>query len=154
MGHLVFVYGTLKRGFPNYAAYMQAAEFVGAGTTVARYPLVLSGDRHVPCMLDRPGEGSVVAGELFRVDDTDLRRLDGLEEVGRPGGYLRRLIAVRMAGDVQPGRRQAFAYLMPPENVTDVRSPWLSAYSLEDARRYSKKARPGRRTTTKKGVDP
>ncbi len=139
MTHLVFVYGTLKRGFPNYAAYMQAAEFLGTGTTVEKYPLVLSGNRYVPCLLDRPGEGCVVAGELFRVDDGGLRRLDDLEAVGQPGGYVRRSIAVRMTGGGQPAEMEAFAYLMPSENVTEVRAQGLSVYRREDAVKYVRK---------------
>ena len=145
MTHLVFVYGTLKRGFPNYPAYMRGAEFLGACTTVEKFPLVLSGERWVPCMLDRPGDGSVVAGELFRVDDEGLRRLDALEEAGRPGGYLRRTIAVRMADEAKAGVQKVWAYLMPPENISDVRSQGHSAYSREDALKYVGKGTTGRR---------
>ena len=139
MTHLVFVYGTLKCGFPNHPAYMHSSEFLGTCTTVEKYPLVLSGHRYVPCMLDRPGEGAVVVGELFRVNDESLRHLDALEEIGRSHGYLRRIIEVCMAGEPEPRRLKAFAYLMPPEKVSDVRSEMLSEYRIEDARKYSRK---------------
>lgn len=139
MIHLVFVYGTLKRGFPNYPAYMHAAQFVGICRTAEKYPLVLSGERHVPCMLDTPGKGSPVSGELYRVDGAGLQRLDDLEAVGRPGGYRRRALEVLMDGGAEPRRRRALAYLMKPENVSDVRSAWLTEYSLEDALKYRSK---------------
>ena len=139
MTRLVFVYGTLKRGFPNYPAYMHAAQFVGICRTAEKYPLVLNGDRHVPCMLDTPGKGSAVSGELYRVDGAGLQRLDDLEAVGRPGGYERRIIEVLMDGGTEPRRRRALAYLMKPENVFDVRSAWLSEYTLEDALKYRRK---------------
>ncbi len=144
MAHLVFVYGTLKRGFPNYAAYLQTAEFLGTCKTEEKYPLVLNGQRYVPCLLDRPGEGCVVAGELFRVDDRGLRRLDGLEAVGRPGGYVRRSISVRMTGGRQSAAMEAFVYLMPPENVTEVRARGLSVYRREHAVKYVRKGPKGR----------
>lgn len=136
MFHLVFVYGTLKQDFPNHAAYMQSAEFLGIGRTVEKFPLVLSGDRHVPCMLNTPGRGFAVSGELYRVDDHGLQRLDELEAVGRSGGYLRRVIEVRMDGETEVGHRRAFAYLMKPENVSDVSSELLPAYTLEAAMKY------------------
>ncbi len=145
MDHLVFVYGTLKRGFPNYPGYMRAAEFVGTCTTVEKYPLVLGGERWVPCLIDRPGEGAAVAGELFRVDDEGLRRLDGLEAVGRPGGYVRRRIAVRRTDGGPPDTIEAFVYLMPPENVTQMRAQGLSAYSREDALKYVRKGTKGQK---------
>jgi gamma-glutamylaminecyclotransferase len=139
MTHLVFVYGTLKRGFPNYPAYMQSAQFVGTCRTAEKYPLVLSGDRHVPCLLDTPGKGSEVSGELYRVDEAGLQHLDDLEAVGRPGGYLRRAIEVFMDGKTGSRRQKALAYLMKPENVPDARSGWLSTYTLADALKYRRK---------------
>ena len=45
--HLVFVFGTLKEGFPNFATN-RGARVAGSFRTRAAYPLYLVGDRHVP----------------------------------------------------------------------------------------------------------
>ena len=72
--HLVFVYGTLKRGQRN-AVFMRDAEFLGPHRTETRfwmyqfedYPAVCEGGRHA------------IHGELYRVDDGLMQRLDDLE---------------------------------------------------------------------------
>ena len=59
---LVFVYGTLKRGFGNHSVMKRAGgEFVSCGRTVERYPLVVSG---LPYLLDIRGQGYQVEGEI------------------------------------------------------------------------------------------
>lgn len=88
MSHLVFVYGTLKRGFPNHH-YMTTARFVGRGRTVERYPLVVGGRYFSPSLFPEPGTGKRIAGELWEVDDATLARLDDLETVHLATGYRR-----------------------------------------------------------------
>ena len=85
---LVFVYGTLKRGFGNHLVMQRAGgEFVCCGRTVERYPLVVSG---LPYLLGSPGEGHQVEGEIYRVNSAEgWSALDRLE--GHPGFYERRL---------------------------------------------------------------
>lgn len=139
MSRLVFVYGTLKKGFPNYAAYMQSAEFAGTCQTVEKYPLMLNGDRQVPCLVNTPGKGFAVSGELYRVDDNCLQRLDELEGLGRPGGYLRCAIDLLVNQGTGPRRCQAQAYLMKPETVDDPRSSHLAQYTLKAAQKYRSK---------------
>ncbi|WP_188906607.1 gamma-glutamylcyclotransferase family protein [Aureimonas endophytica] len=87
----VFVYGTLKRGFPLFEKGLFGAEFVGACRTVQPYPLVIAMPFFGPVMLDRPGMGLPVQGELYRVAAEDLPRLDVLEDVGEPGSFRSRL---------------------------------------------------------------
>ncbi|MEO0730199.1 MAG: gamma-glutamylcyclotransferase family protein [Pseudomonadota bacterium] len=83
----IFVYGTLKRGYPNYAAYLSRAEFVSEARTVEPYPLVIGGRFRTPYMFDEPGTGARVSGDVFRVTSRERSRLDLLERVGRPRGY-------------------------------------------------------------------
>jgi len=92
---LVWVYGTLKKGFHNHSATgMAAATFIGRARTVDHYPLLTLSPYHVPFLLDAPGVGCRVDGEVYDVDDVLLERLDELE--GHPSWYHRREIAVEM----------------------------------------------------------
>ena len=57
MRHLVFVYGTLKRGFHNHPALASGgADFVRCGVTLEPYPLVAD-EYFIPYLLDRPARG-------------------------------------------------------------------------------------------------
>jgi gamma-glutamylaminecyclotransferase len=88
---LVFVYGTLKRGFHNHSVMCRArGEFVCRGETVLHFPLVVDG---LPYLLNTPGKGHQVEGEIYRVDSVDgWCTLDRLE--GHPSFYERRLIEI------------------------------------------------------------
>lgn len=87
--HRVFVYGTLKRGFPNHATGMKSTTFVGGFRTCGRLALVLTGPWYSPVMIDEPGVGHRVAGEVFAVDDAGLEALDRLVGTYSPAGYRR-----------------------------------------------------------------
>ncbi|WP_285908009.1 gamma-glutamylcyclotransferase family protein [Pseudodesulfovibrio pelocollis] len=73
--HLVFVYGTLKQGFPNHFLLRRASR-VGAGRTAERYALYV--DEYPGVFPDEPV--SRVQGEVYAVDDAMLARLDALED--------------------------------------------------------------------------
>jgi gamma-glutamylaminecyclotransferase len=91
--HLVFVYGTLKAGFRN--AHVNEGQPVGRDwATVRPHPLYIIGRRRLPWLLDRPGEGHAVQGELVAVDDAGLARMDALERLDDPTWYLRRRVTV------------------------------------------------------------
>jgi len=81
---LVFVYGSLKRGFRNHRL-LAAGEFVGAGLTEPRYRLINLGP--YPAMIEasqlRPADEPLsVTGELYRIDQATLENLDRLEDEG------------------------------------------------------------------------
>lgn len=97
MSHLVFVYGTLKRGFPNHH-YMKSSRFLGAHRTVERYPLVVGGRHFSPSLFPEPGNGRRISGELWEVDEETLGRLDELETVHLPTGYRREKARVEPEG--------------------------------------------------------
>lgn len=54
--HYVFVYGTLKKGEPNYHVITNKnngfSEFVGGYRTVEKYPLVIASKYNIPFLLD------------------------------------------------------------------------------------------------------
>ncbi|TMW56807.1 hypothetical protein Poli38472_006817 [Pythium oligandrum] len=104
---LVFVYGTLKRGFLNYEDYLKPAvafgkaEFLGTGVTAQpAFCLVLRKERQVPCLY-RPTQdetGYRVPGEVFRVDEDALKALDILEGVDE-ASYYREEIDIELTSD-------------------------------------------------------
>ena len=93
MAHLVFVYGTLKEGFPNFRVN-RGSRVPGAFVTRQRFRLYLVGERCTPWLIDDPGHGARVAGQVFAVDDATLEQMDLLEGTAEPDGYRRRWIAV------------------------------------------------------------
>ncbi len=86
MTHRVFVYGTLKRGYPNNPM-LEGCEFLGEAVTVLTYKAVTAPAYKMvgtsfPVVMPDPS-GKPVAGELYTVDDATLARLDQLEREGR-----------------------------------------------------------------------
>jgi len=105
MSHLVFVYGTLKEGFPNF--HLNPGQRV-PGRFRTRQPLPfyvvqLPMEDRAPWLVNKPGQGTQVLGQVFEVDAATLQAMDVFEEVGLPTGYVRvalELEAVDEAGTV------------------------------------------------------
>lgn len=59
--HLVFLYGTLKRGQPNEYLIndIKDAKFIGKAVTCEKYPLVIGGPWRLPYLLKLDGKGKV-----------------------------------------------------------------------------------------------
>ena len=91
---LLFVYGSLKEGFPNFHVN-KGQRLPGVYRTVHEHPFYLA-DGVLPCLLNAPGRGHQVIGQLFEVSDAELAAMDKLERVGEPGGY------DRVSIDVEP----------------------------------------------------
>lgn len=99
---LIFTYGTLKRGFSNHPLLQDLirsgdASFVGTYHTAVKYPLVC-GPYKVPFLLNIPGSGNRVYGELYSVSTRGLERMDELEGISR-AHYERLPIKVVPAGE-------------------------------------------------------
>lgn len=139
MEHLVFVFGTLKEGFPNFATN-RGVRVAGSFRTCAAYPLYLVGDRHSPWLVDSPGTGARVSGQVFRVDDATLAAMDILERVSEPDGYRREVL--ELEGGDAPRRLSAYAYLKPPGQLvmSEVRAGPLDEYGHEHAALYRPRA--------------
>jgi gamma-glutamylaminecyclotransferase len=78
---MVFVYGTLKRGFPNHSLVAASAcPFVGAALTTSPVSVVI-GPYSVPFLLPVPSSsaGGLVSGELYAASPPALAELDALE---------------------------------------------------------------------------
>ena len=126
--HHVFVYGTLKRGFPNHAtlAEQPGAAFIAMARTVERFPLVVQGQWFSPAMLPEPGEGERVTGELWRVDEAGLAALDRLESTHLPTGYDRAEIAIVRAGKAES--EVAWVYFKRRARIAVIHSAPLADY--------------------------
>ena len=82
----LFVNGTLMRGLALHAN-LEAAEFLETCETAPRYRLYSIGDVH-PVMYEVADGGVSVSGEVYRVPNDVLRRL----EAGEPPGLYRGLV--------------------------------------------------------------
>lgn len=111
-GTLLFVYGTLKRGFHWHSKFLSFARFVGHGTTLHPIPLVV-GQSGVPYLLaapqvqDSPADGQAagpyqrVRGEVYEVDSVSMLGLDQYEGLGK-GYYCRMQVPVCMERELVP----------------------------------------------------
>jgi gamma-glutamylaminecyclotransferase len=114
MPTLLFVYGTLKQGFPNHHLN-QGRRIPGTFRTRQPFPLYvvrLPHENRAPWLVHQPGEGHPVTGEVFEIDEALLPAMDAFEEVGLPHGYLRVEIELDAspgdAEDTAPLRAQAY----------------------------------------------
>ena len=126
---LVFVYGTLKRGFPTHEPWMEGARFTAEATTVQRYPLVIAGRWRSVQMRSEPGEGHRVSGEVFEVSEAQLLTIDRLERVGAEDGYDRSEIDVVCEADGTHCR--VWSYLKPRTRIADVIAELPGSYDLD-----------------------
>lgn len=134
----VFVYGTLKKGQPNYFRMFESsngkAEFLGSAFTTQKFPLVIAGEYNIPFLLNLPGQGHRVHGEIYQVDDRMLKFLDDFESI--PTMYQRTTVELEVkewTGKTDGGEgpspgsiTEAFAY-----STTTYQPDWLSLPSFE-----------------------
>lgn len=80
----VFVYGSLKRNFPNHFL-LCAAKFLGEAISIEKYALVDNG--FYPYACKRGIKKAHILGEIYEVNENILKNLDILE--GYPVHYKR-----------------------------------------------------------------
>jgi len=89
----VFVFGTLKQGFPNF--HLNHGERLeGDFKTREAYLFYLVGERYSPCIYTDSGKGEPITGEVYQVNQTQLDTMDVLERVGDANGYTRQLVSI------------------------------------------------------------
>ncbi|XP_060682485.1 gamma-glutamylaminecyclotransferase-like isoform X1 [Hemiscyllium ocellatum] len=130
----VFVYGTLKKGQPNYCHMIDSSKgtglFYGKGRTQQKYPLVIAGKYNIPFLLNVPTKGHQVFGEIYLVDDQLLQFLDEFESC--PDLYQRNSVKIHVLEwdnkdgkmDVKPdedGTLMCFLY-----TTTNFEDDWLN----------------------------
>ncbi len=117
--NLIFVYGTLKRGYSNHH-YLQGQAFVDKARTAPGYALYdLEG---YPGMVRQEGDLEGVSGEVWSVDDECLARLDLLECTAE-GLYSRE--AVLLAVPFEGRRVDGYFYLRGIKDRKRIGPEWL-----------------------------
>lgn len=76
--HLLFVYGSLKRGFSNHF-FLHGAEWVGEALTEPHYKMFDYGG--YPAAIPANDGGYSIEGEVWRINDAHLFQTDLLEAV-------------------------------------------------------------------------
>jgi gamma-glutamylcyclotransferase (GGCT)/AIG2-like uncharacterized protein YtfP len=103
---MLFVYGTLKRGYGNNARCLKGAEFVGeAVTATAGYGMQNIG---YPTLFDDQ-EGTRAKGEIFKISPEQLAMCDRLEN--HPRMYKREERNFFVIGDRDETIVKAWVYL-------------------------------------------
>jgi gamma-glutamylcyclotransferase (GGCT)/AIG2-like uncharacterized protein YtfP len=122
---LLFVYGTLMRGYSHPMARLLSAnaEFLGEASCRGRLYKV----KHYPGLVLSDEAADVVFGELYRLRAVDdlLREFDMYEACGEgflePTQYVRRMLSVTLAGG-SGSEAWTYVYNWPVEGLTRIES--------------------------------
>ncbi len=122
--HLLFVYGTLKRGGANHG-WMAGQTYLGEAITGPGMTLYSLGD--YPGLVAEPSDREGVRGELWAVDDAALARLDEFEGVAE-GLYAREPARLadypRGMTRVEASRAELYRYLRKVDRRARIGSTW------------------------------
>jgi gamma-glutamylaminecyclotransferase len=134
----VFLFGTLKQGFPN-SSTNKGSRVAGEFITKNRYPLYLVGERYSPWLVLSEGEGLQVRGQVFTVDEATLGDMDRLERIHKTDGYRR--VQVQVFSESTHEEMQVFMYVKPPQQLEGmlVQLGPIAEYELEHASLYQKR---------------
>jgi len=133
--HRVFVFGTLKEGFPNFHKN-QGARVGGEFHTAERYPLYLVGERYSPWLVLSPGIGHQISGQVFEASDSALAEMDLLERVHAPDGYRRETIEVVCQQSAQVSAVMVYGKPVQMLSVAEIKETLAGEYSLAHAALY------------------
>ena len=122
---LLFVYGTLMRGYDHPMAQLlsRSADFLGEARCRGRLYLV----RHYPGLVLSDAPEDVVSGELYRLKQPGelLREFDMYEACGEgfaePTEYVRQMLKVVLA-DGATCEAWTYVYNWPVENLSRIAS--------------------------------
>ena len=131
----IFVFGTLKQGFPNDQSN-SGNRLPGQYKTLHKFPLYLVGERFSPQLIYVPGNGQQIQGQVFTVDTKSLTKMDKLERIQEPDGYRRIKLAVV---NLQTAEQiEVFVYVKLVEQLAtkNIRQELCGEYQLEHASLY------------------
>jgi len=113
---LLFVYGSLKKGFDNHNLLGNSAKRLGKAHTVKKFSMYEDSFGNYPYIVDEPY--SKIKGELYQITRADLmKKIDEFE--GAPDYYTRKKIEVKS----HHGVKRAFVYIRQEVEVSDKQEP-------------------------------
>jgi len=136
----LFVYGTLKSGQPNHTILKDPANGLAKywckATTTTKMPLVIGTRYNIPFLINKPGIGGYVTGEIYEVDDQMMHILDNLEDCQR---IYKRAVQIMNMG-IDEGKVPCNVFLLDkyPEHLLDL--PFITEYKNSAEHPYIKKA--------------
>ena len=92
---LLFVYGTLKKNKEN-SYLLENEKYISSVETSLEYPLIKKKNCYYPYLINKPGIGNFIKGELYLISTEKLFELDRFEG----SEYYRDLICVNSNGNV------------------------------------------------------
>ena len=109
---LLFVYGSLKKGFDNHNLLDKYAKRLGKAHTVKKFAMFEDSFSNYPYLIDTPF--SKIKGELYQITRAELmQKIDAFE--GAPDYYIRKKIEVKS----HHGVKRAFVYIRPEADISD-----------------------------------
>ena len=113
---LLFVYGSLKKGFDNHNLLGNSAKRLGKARTVKKFSMYEDSFGNYPYIVDEPY--SKIQGELYQITRAELmQKIDEFE--GAPDYYIRKKIEVKSHHGVQ----RAFVYIREEAEVSNEQEP-------------------------------
>jgi len=113
---LLFVYGSLKKGFDNHTLLTKYAKRLGKAHTVKKFGMFEDSFGNYPYLVDAPLER--IKGELYKLTRREL--LDTIDEFeGVPEYYQRQKIEVKSHHGVQ----RAFVYIQTQASIPQDQEP-------------------------------
>ena len=92
---LLFVYGSLRKGFPNHYL-VEDSPYIGEFTTVDTYLMVGTKSKSFPYILHKTyaiaNQTTHILGEVYDISEDTLGKIDRLE--GHPDTYLRLRVCI------------------------------------------------------------
>ena len=136
----VFVYGTLKTDFPNHYLMKdhdgKLSKLVKPGKTLNKFPLVVASFCRIPFLLNSPGVGYNVEGEVYSVNRKMLQFLDEFE--GHPQLYTRSSIEIQLDEPLDSGKKVLSCGCYMLNNFKDelLENQFLVCYKVGDSKSY------------------
>jgi len=133
----IFVYGTLKRNFPNF--YLNKGNFIDKCVTVEKFSLCLVGERYSPCIIKNFTHENYIIGELFEVNDETMQNFDLRERIDKEDGYKKIQIQVKKIASNE--KTTAFCYVKEiyQINTADVYVSNLMEYTVNHSLLYKQR---------------
>ena len=137
----VFVYGTLKCNFPNHYLMKdhngKVSKYITSGKTSDKFPLVVASFCQIPFILNSPGIGNHVQGEVWTVNTKMLQFLDEFE--AHPQLYTRTPIKILLNDNLDSGETMLVCGCYMLNNFKDelLKNDFLVSYEVAQSSAYN-----------------